>query len=352
LGSSWRGTSREGAVSEENRRPRKRIVDLAQNLLGLVIVTWFGWYLWQRRDHLLGVLDVSVDDVALVAALTLANWTFTAAQSAVMYRAAGINMTFTENWLLTAGAGFGSYLPMMAGTVVRFHYMKSIHGLRYARSGSISWLRAIAVAISTAAFGLLGTAGLWLTGERSSVALGLLFFAMLVAPVLVLLVRVPERWLARLPRAKNLRDFFEGLSHLREQRKPGLWLLVWIALQQVSLAMRLGIAANATGQSPPLLLLCIMGPLGVFISFVSITPAALGLREAVLGYVTYATGSSFGSGMYMGALDRAVSLALITVFGGASLAYLWRRIRRAELSRAAATSHASGTRLPTRTGVG
>lgn len=325
-------------MNEERRHRRQGIVRLAQNLVGLAIVVWFGWYLWERRAHLLGVLDVSAYDVALVAALTLANWTFTAAQSAVMYRAAGINMPFSENWLLTVGASFGSYLPMMAGTVVRFHYMKSIHGLRYARSGSISWLRAIAVAVSTAAFGLLGTAGLALTGERSSLPLALLFFAMLVATVLVLLVRIPTSWLDRLPRAKNLRDFFDGLSLLHGQRKTGGWLLLWIALQQVGLAMRLGIAAYATGQSPSPLLLCIMGPLGIFISFVSITPAALGLREAVLGYVTYATGSSFGSGMYMGALDRAVSLALITVFGGASMAYLWRRIRRAELSRAAAAS--------------
>jgi uncharacterized membrane protein YbhN (UPF0104 family) len=323
-------------VGEKRHDTRKRVVDIAQNVVGLAIVVWFGWYLWARRDHLLGVLEVSVYDVALVAALTLANWTFTAAQSAVMYRAAGLNMSFTENWLLTVGAGFGSYLPMMAGTVVRFHYMKSIHGLRYARSGSISWLRAIAVAVSTAAFGLVGTAGLSFTGERSSLSLALLFGAMLIAPVLVLLVRIPTSWLKRLPRAKNLQDFFDGLVQLRDQRRPGYWLLFWIVLQQLSLAMRLGIAAQATGQSPSPLLLCILGPLGVFISFVSITPAALGLREAALGYVTYATGSSFGNGMYMGALDRAVSLALITVLGGASLAYLWRRIRRAEVSKGAA----------------
>jgi uncharacterized membrane protein YbhN (UPF0104 family) len=315
------------------RESRRRRFALVQNLIGAAIVAWFARYLWQRREHLSSILDVSATHVVALAAVVVVTWILTAAQSGVLYRASGVRIGFGENLLLTVGAAFGSYLPMLAGTVVRFHYMKSIHGLRYARSGSISWLRTILLSLSTALFGLFGTIGLRLAGTPVSPVLFAGFALLLAAPLAVLVWREPRAWLERTPRARILRDFFDGLRALRQDRKHSLLVFVLIVLQQLCLAVRFAIAAHATGQSPSLLLLSILAPIAVFVSFVSVTPAALGLREGVMGYITYATGSSFGSGLFVGTVDRAVLLAMVTLFGGSSLAYLWHKIRRAEAAK-------------------
>ncbi|HTV18901.1 MAG TPA: lysylphosphatidylglycerol synthase domain-containing protein [Polyangiaceae bacterium] len=319
-------------MSERERRRRRQLV-FVQNLIGAAIVAWFARYLWQRREHLLSILDVSVGHVAALSVVIVLTWMLTAAQSGVLYRASGIRIGFVENMLLTVGSAFGSYLPMLAGTVVRFHYMKSIHGLRYARSGSISWLRTILLCLSTALFGLFGTIGLLLAGSPVSPLLLAGFALLLSVPIVALVWPEPRAWLDRTPRARILRDFFDGLGALRRDRSSSLSVFVLIVLQQLCLAVRFAIAAQATGQSPSLLLLCILAPLAVFVSFVSVTPAALGLREAVMGYVTYATGTSFGNGLFVGTVDRAVLLAMVTLFGGSSLAYLWYKIRRADAAR-------------------
>lgn len=320
-------------MTSERERRRRRQLALVQNLLGAAIIAWFARYLWQRRDHLESILDVSVAHVVALAAVVVLTWTLTAAQSGVLYRASGVRIGFGENLLLTVGAAFGSYLPMLAGTVVRFHYMKSIHGLRYAHSGSISWLRTILLSLSTALFGLFGTIGLMLAGGPVSPVLFAGFAALLAVPLAALFWREPRAWLERTPRARILRDFFDGLRTLRQDRKHSLAVFVLIVLQQLCLAVRFAIAAHATGQSPSLLLLCILAPMAVFVSFVSVTPAALGLREGVMGYITYATGSSFGNGLFVGTVDRAVLLAMVTLFGGSSLAYLWYKIRRADAAK-------------------
>jgi uncharacterized membrane protein YbhN (UPF0104 family) len=320
-------------MTPERERRRRWQLALVQNLLGAAIVAWFARYLWQRRDHLESILDVSAGHVLALAAVVVVTWILTAAQSGVLYRASGVHIGFGENLLLTIGAAFGSYLPMLAGTVVRFHYMKSIHGLRYARSGSISWLRTILLSLSTALFGLFGTLGLALAGSRVSPVLLSGFAVLLAAPLAALFWREPHAWLERTPRARILRDFFDGLRALRQDRKHSLIVFVLIVLQQLCLAVRFAIAAHATGQSPSLLLLCILAPMAVFVSFVSVTPAALGLREGVMGYITYATGSGFGNGLFVGTVDRAVLLAMVTLFGGCSLAYLWHKIRRANAAK-------------------
>lgn len=320
-------------MMSERARRRRRLLALVQNLIGAAIIAWFARYLWQRRDHLESVLDVSLTHVAALAAVIAVTWILTAVQSGVLYRASGIRIGFGENLLLTVGAAFGSYLPMLAGTVVRFHYMKSIHGLRYARSGSISWLRTLLLSLSTALFGLFGSVGLTLAGSSVSPVLFGGFALLLAAPVAALFWREPRVWLERTPRARILRDFFDGLRALRQDRKHSLIVFVLIVLQQLCLAVRFAIAAHATGQSPSLLLLCILAPIAVFISFVSVTPAALGLREGVMGYITYATGNSFGNGLFVGTVDRAVLLAMVTLFGGSSLAFLWYKIRRADAAK-------------------
>jgi uncharacterized membrane protein YbhN (UPF0104 family) len=316
---------------------RKRVLAFAHNSAGLAIVVWFSNYLWQRRDHFESILRISVGHVAALALVITVTWTLTAAQTAVLYRASGVRIAFRENWLLTVGSAFGSYLPMLAGTVVRFHYMKSIHGLRYAHSGSISWLRMLLLTLSTAMFGLLGTVGLAMTGEPPSAVLLLLFAALLAIPVVAFLWSGPRAWLESTRRARVLVSFFEGLGALRKERKNSLQVFLLIVSQQLCLGVRFAIAAQATGQSPSFLLLCILAPLAVFISFVAITPAALGLREAVIGYATYATGTTFGDGVYVATVDRAVLLAMVTVFGGGSLAYLWYKIRRADAAALDAT---------------
>lgn len=321
--------------------PWRRSLLVGQNLLGAIIVVGFAHHLWQRRAHFESVSSVSVGHIAALAGVIIVTWTISAAQNGLLYRASGVRMGFVENWLLTLGSGFASYLPLLAGTVVRVHYMKSVHGLRYARSGSISWLRTLLVTLSTGLLGLIGTLTLALTGKPLSPALLILFGSMFVFPLVAFCWPAPRGAPEGPLLGMIYHDFMAGLSILRRQHRTSASVLLLILLQQLCLGVRFFIAAQATGQAASLPLLCILAPLAVFASFISITPGALGLREGVMGAATYAAGAQFQSGLYVGTLDRAVLLGMVGTFGGMSLTYLWLRIRRAGAREAAKSIHAT-----------
>jgi uncharacterized membrane protein YbhN (UPF0104 family) len=309
-----------------------RLLRLAHDLLAVLVPLGFVVFLWERREHFASVLDISALHVAVLCAIVALTWVVVAAQNFLLYRASGVPVGFWECVVLTVGSAFGNYLPMRLGTVVRAHYLKAVHGLRYARFGSVFGVRTILTVAATGVLGLVGTIGIGLGGGRLSLDLALVFGALIVLPVVAWMMPLPASRgdVGRVRRA--LGDLAEGARALRRQPGPSLGVLGLILVQQATLAMRFGVASIATGTEPPLALLLLLAPLAVLSSYLSVTPGGLGVREVVMGYVTFATGSSFASGVYVGAVDRAILLAMVGLFGGISFVVMWWKSREAAAS--------------------
>ncbi len=298
-----------------------------ENTLGLVIVVTTGWVLWRQRATFGELLDASWWDLGAMGALVLVGSVLSAAQSWVLFRAEGAPIGFGENFLLAASANFANYLPMRAGTVLRGTYMKQVHGLRYARFGSIFGIRAVLLVCACGLLGTLGTLGMWLFESRPAWFLLCLFVSIAVAAAIASLLPLPRMkgGDGRLPRIWN--DFVDGFATARAQPQISLIVLVLVLLQQLTLGLRLLIGFDAfQAQASPWLLL-LLAPVVMLISFVAFTPGGLGLREAAIGYVAFATGYDFNLGLFAGSLDRAVLLALALLVGTPSFLYVWRRLR-------------------------
>jgi uncharacterized membrane protein YbhN (UPF0104 family) len=248
------------------------------------------------------------------------------AQTWVLFRAEGAAIGFRENLVVAICANFANYLPMRAGTVLRGRYMKHIHGLRYARFGSVFGIRTVLLVSACGILGAVASLGLWLFEDRPAWLLLIVFLGMSIGSVIALLMRLPriEGDDGRLPRIWN--DFVDGFATARAQPRLSLVVLTLMLMQQMTLALRLLISFDAFQAHPSPWLLLLLAPLVMLISFVAITPGALGLREATIGYVAFATGYDFDLGLFAGSLDRAVMLVFTLAFGAPSFIYIWRRL--------------------------
>jgi uncharacterized membrane protein YbhN (UPF0104 family) len=150
---------------------------------------------------------------------------------------------------------------------------------------------------------------------------------MALAATTALLVPLPrvEASSGRLPRIWN--DFVDGFAIARARPKISYAVLALIVLQQVTLGVRLAIGFEAFQTQPSPWLLLLLAPLVMLVSFVAFTPGGLGIREAAIGYVTFATGYDFNLGLFAGSLDRAVLLVITAVLGPPSFLYVWKRLR-------------------------
>jgi uncharacterized membrane protein YbhN (UPF0104 family) len=317
------------------RRSWKRLV---QNLLGFLIVAGFALYLWENRDELGSALDASAAHIGALCVLVLLSWFVSGLQAVVVYRALSVRISVREGFMLTVAGTFGNYLPMRAGTVVRALYMKRVHGVGYARFGGITGLRTL---LNVIAAGLVGTAGLiaiWAEGESGpGLLLVSVFVGFMIAPILVMLIPAPRwEWLPqRLNRVAG--DFTSAYDELRRQPVVAIQVVALLAAQYLILSVRFLVSANALGYEVALALLLLAAPLAALTSFAALTPGGLGLREAIMGYVTLTVGYSFSEGVFIGTVDRAVLLVMLAVVGGLIFLMLWRRIARVDTQAAQAS---------------
>lgn len=307
--------------------PRRRWLRWVNNVAGPLIIVAFLYYLWVRRADLIGSLAITPTDLAWLGVGSLLTTILNSTQTYFLYRAVGIQIGYVESFLLMMAAAFGNYLPMRTGTLFRMHYMKRVHGLRYARFGSVFGVRVVLMLGGTGLAGLLGTFAIALTGGRLSEQLLVIFGLMTLGSVGVWLLPLPRLQSEQGRLRRILGDFFEGIALLRRHPRIGLITALLVLAQYWALAWRFHIAAVAMGTETPFALLAILGPVAGLSGFVAVTPGGIGLREGLMGYVTYAAGASFDRGLYIGTVDRTVQLATVAIIGGGSFLYLWLRVR-------------------------
>jgi uncharacterized membrane protein YbhN (UPF0104 family) len=113
---------------------------------------------------------------------------------------------------------------------------------------------------------------------------------------------------------------------MRERPLVTAQVLGLILIQVLVMAWRFSLTLWAVGFEASAALLVVLAPATTLSSFVSVVPGGLGFREAVMGYITLATGFAFNTGLFAGAVDRAVLLALVLTLGLVGFFYVYSRI--------------------------
>ncbi|MFC1881139.1 YbhN family protein [Thermodesulfobacteriota bacterium] len=303
----------------------KRIVRFC---ISFIIIGGLIYYLWRHWDTFYIAIDASWYHILSLALCILVTWVLSSCQFLLFLRKTGLEVGFWENMLLFIATALGNYLPMRFGSLLRMRYFKQAHGLRYGKFGGIMGVRTLILLISTGILGCIGMVGLNLSGFSLNVTVLAIFISMVVISLCAYLIPAP-----RLKNPENFflkvwSDLFAGLRLIQSQPVL-LWQVVVLVLMQMAmLAIRLYITFSAIQVELSPWALLVLAPSTVLISFLSLTPGNLALREWAIGLISLAAGLDFSSGIFAGTLDRAVLLACIFFFGSVSLIYIYAILSR------------------------
>lgn len=306
---------------------RRRIGKLLQTLFAFALIAWLLFYLYQNRELFLASVDVSWGHIAGLAFCVLASWAINALQVQILLRMEEIPVGFWENFTIQTATFLGNILPMRAGTIMRFVYFKKFYGLEYSRFGGIVVLRTLLLVMATGFLGCLALLGLDTVNLSIYAILWTSFGGMFLLPILAwwlpnLEVLLPANRIGRIGR-----KFISGFSTIKARPKLAATVLMLMLVQFVLLSVRLLISFDALQISLSGWMLLLLSPVTTLLSFMTITPGNLGLREWVIGLLSQAGGYHFETGIFAGVIDRTVQMTCIFLLGSLAMVWVWLRLR-------------------------
>jgi hypothetical protein len=305
-----------------------RIINLLRHTISLALVAGLAYYLYKNWDVFRVSADISWLHILVIFVCVLLTWVVNSFKSLILLRMEKIPVTFLEILLIQSASHLGNYLPMRAGSLLRFYYFKKIHRLEFSRLGGLTALRLLILIAATGMMGCIGLAGLWGNNLPGTIFLWTLFFSMLCAPVITWFLPIhkvdcPDTRFGRLTNT-----FLSGFITIKAQPRMAALIFGLTLCQFAILSLRLLVSFDAIQVFMSPWVLMILAPSVILISFVSITPGNLGLREWFIGFISLAAGYQLESAIFASTLDHAVILGVSFTFGGISTWLVWLRLQR------------------------
>ena len=303
---------------------------VVRNLVSTLIILGLVYYLWKHWRIFNATLDTSWYHIYGLVTCIFITWILNCIQVLLLLRQFGIKIGFWENMFLFIAMTLGNYLPMRIGSLIRMQYLKKVHGFQYIKFGGILAIRTLILIISTGILGCIGLVGLRLSGFPFNVYLLCLFISMVITSLGVCLIPIPKVEVSDNFLLKLWSDLLYTFKTFRSRPFLLSQILGLVLLQFIVLAIRLSISFDAVQVELSPWVLLILAPMTTLISFLSLTPGSLGVREWAIGFISLASGIDFSNGIFAGTLDRAILMICTFIFGFASLAYVWFRMKSSD----------------------
>ncbi len=309
---------------------RKRSLSL---IASIAIFGFLGSYIWQNAEDFRVLGQVAPGYLAIVALLYTLFYVANGFQLQLLIKEFGVSLTVPEHFSLSIVTSFGNtFLPLRGGAGLRAIYLKKVHQLSYGH-----FLASLAgnYIITFNLCALLAIAGMWFLWVDSgyfNAIIALIFFGILVgtsSTIVFAPVRAPIIPIHAI--RSKVETVLEGWAIIRRSR-PLVARLYGITFINVVLSvLMLYVEFEAMGirdlNGDPIgiwrcLFLALVNSLALFIT---ITPAALGIRESLMMMVSQVIEVSPSYALAVSLLDRVVNILVLGILAPAAFEYVKRR---------------------------
>lgn len=298
-------------------------------VLPIVFVTVMVGLVWNRREQLRPIVEEPTLDLAIIAALVVVGHFLNSSEFWLLYRAQGARLGVFENWMVFTSGLLGNLIPGQVGTIYKFRYMKAVHGLAYARSGSSYMVNLVLTFASTSIVGLTGVIVVAARGGELATTMLVVFVVVAAGTVAAVTIPLPRaRWLRGAP-ARAWQGFSAGWAELWARPATGLAALVIDIVRSLLTAWRFQLAFSLLGIEQSFWYFAVIAAVAAVAGVVSITPGGLGVREALITAAAVGMGTPIADGLLAATVDRSVMLASAVVLGAIGFAVTYPRLRAA-----------------------
>lgn len=218
----------------------------------------------------------------------------------------GTSLKLPEAFEIFSVKRLSNYFLTKSGLVTSSLYLKKFFRVKFKKALSYAFYLNV---FQTFAWSLLGLTAVAATG--GSLALCLLFSALIFLSGL--LIFYPEKLLF-IPVKPVRRRIEDWIGYFKDRRLTAFSLIVWLGIAALG-NLRMILIFYGLGYKISIANIIAINSLGMLSTLVSITPAALGIKEAVFGLSARLLDEDLASAVLAAAIDRTLTLVWVLVFG-------------------------------------
>jgi uncharacterized membrane protein YbhN (UPF0104 family) len=302
---------------------RKLLSNLLSAILGLVLI----WYVWLRWDDLAQVWEEPSWKLLLIGVLIVAAHFLNSLEFWIVYRAMNLKISIFENWMVFTSGLLGNLVSGQVGTLYKFRYMKTVHGLAYSSNGSSYGANLVISLGSSSIVGLVGIFFVFATGGSFSFVMAAVFLGLGVLCFVLMKMSIPKRFIGsgKLSRAAEM--FGTGWDEIRRTPKTSLQVVLVDVLKYSLTAWRFLLVFELLGYDNSFWFYLVIAPAAAIAGIIAFTPGGLGFRELFVTSATVGMGGGLDTGLLAATTDRGVMLISALVLGVSGFYFTQRQIK-------------------------
>lgn len=297
--------------------------------LWCLVYLGFAVYFWSHLDSFSAALsELNGIILGLVILTLLGQWVIRAWRDRFIYREVGFEIPVIALTVLNTLQVALNHLPLRAGTVFTATEMKRYYGVSFAKFAAFFVLQSFFILTSATA---VGTICVMIYGDlaewQGQVAFAFMSGIFLSSMLALVLLRRPRCLLSG-----RLSDYVlklaEGFGAVRSARWTFVKAYVFSVAVYVLVAIRMILLYRLVGVDLEIGHSILIASVVALSMFISLTPAAIGVREGLLAVFSVAIGYEASSGALVSAIDRGAALLV-----ACSVALIYPVLRRTVMVR-------------------
>ena len=293
---------------------KKYLKIIISYVLLFLIVGAFVYFLFEKRDELVRLKNISALSIGLMVVFSLLSRGVNAYLSEKLLKAFDIKLSFKEWFGLGCVANMTNYfLPMRSGIGTRAIYLKNKYNFAYSKFLAAYTGLYVFSYFVTALFGILLLIFLYPSKGTFYPPIMIVFLAVFIGAGFFML---SWKFLGKKKfKFDVVERIFESLNFFRKEKKLLLILLGLNLISVIMLALRFFVAFHAIKVMPSMSGMIILAIVINFAFILSLTPSNMGIKESIMTIVAGMIGLTTVDGALAAVVDSGVNFIITFVLG-------------------------------------
>ncbi|MFH1972229.1 MAG: lysylphosphatidylglycerol synthase transmembrane domain-containing protein [archaeon] len=284
-------------------------------VISIIIILAFGYIIYQNFAEFSKILDYPWIILILVL-LSSIGFFFNGMKIKFLVKNFGVDLGVMESYWLSVVTSLGNYLtPFRGGAALRAYYLKKKYQFSYIDFFVTMAGTYVIILFVTAILGLICLLVMYLLNIPTPKEFIILFLGILVLTILVLFVKIPHKINSSNFILRKISKVIKGWNLIKKDKKLILKVGLMDTFCYVIVILKVYILFEVLDQGISFISSTLLGLIHGISTLITITPAALGIREVAIAYSAELLGIGLNVGAVVSIIDRVILILTLLLLG-------------------------------------